>query len=100
MLPPAHMPERTLDGGREYLPFGTKLIEPYVFGLRLGVLKIGQAPGLLRGLVGFDIRGDKLLDLCGWGCAVRLAGSTVRFQYVRLQVKREADVVFSQVFLL
>ena len=57
-----------------------------------------SAPGLLRGLVCFDISSDKLLDLRGRRCPVGFAGSLVGFQHIGLQVQREADVVLAQIF--
>ena len=57
-----------------------------------------SAPGLLRGLVCFDISSDKLLDLRGRRCPVGFAGGFVGFQHIGLQVQREADVVFAQIF--
>lgn len=57
-----------------------------------------KAPGLLRGLICFNIGSDELFDFCGRRCAIGLTGSTIRFQHIRLQVKREADVVLTQVF--
>ena len=57
-----------------------------------------QAPGLLRGLVCFDISSDKLLKLRGRRCPVGFAGGFVGFQHIGLQVQRKADVVFAQIF--
>lgn len=57
-----------------------------------------QAPGLLRGLVCFDIGSDKLLDLRGRRRPVGFASGLVGFQHVGLQIQREADVVLAQIF--